>query len=83
MLSPAAVGGRRRGRRMSKATRRMLRMMKMKGGLEVAEGEQGQSSADTSLGAEFEAEEGGRRRRHRTRRHHRRHHRSRRAGLFA
>jgi len=81
MLSPAAVGGRRR--RMSKATRRMLRALKMKGGLEVAPGEQGQSSADLALAGE--EEEGGRRRRRHSRRHHRtrRHHRGRRAGLFA
>jgi len=82
-MSPApvapAVGGRRR--RMSKATRRMLRAMKMKGGLEVEEGVQGQSDADVALAGE---EMGGRRRRSR-RRHSRRRHRSHRyrAGLFA
>ena len=82
-MSPApvapVVGGRRR--RMSKATRRMLRAMKMKGGLEVEEGVQGQSDADRALAGE---EMGGRRRsrRHRSRRHRRRSHRYR-AGLFA
>lgn len=80
LLSPDAVGGRRR-RRMSKKTRKMLRALrKMKGGLETATGEEGVSDADAALGAEPEFEGGRRRRRRHTRRHRSR--RSR-AGLFA
>lgn len=89
--SPLAGGRRRRTRKMSKKLRKMLKALKMKGGLEVDEGVQGSSGADEALGSapEFEepmaAEEppadAGRRRRRRTRR--RRSHRRSRAGLFA
>ena len=88
--SPLAGGRRRRTRKMSKKLRKMLKALKMKGGLEVDEGVQGSSDADEALGSapEFEepmaAEEppadAGRRRRRRTRR--RRSHRRSRAGLF-
>ena len=47
--SPLAGGRRRRTRKMSKKLRKMLKALKMKGGLEVDEGVQGsRSSAKTS-----------------------------------
>jgi hypothetical protein len=89
-MSPApvapVVGGRRR--RMSKATRRMLRAMKMRGGVEdpvepVGPVEPVVAPPPPPPPAAQE-EQGGRRRRSR-RRHSRRRHRSHRyrAGLFA
>lgn len=72
MLSPAAVGGRRR--RMSKKTRKMLRALKkLKGGEMEAAVETAEAPATEEMGG---------RRRRRSRRSRRRSRRSR-AGLFA
>ena len=76
LLSPAAVGGRRR--RMSKKTRKMLRALrKMKGG----EVEGAVEAAEIPEAAAPAEELGGRRRRRRSRRSRRT--RRSRAGLFA